>query len=545
MSTPRARAARRGRRTEGLAALLALGLVALVAIAYSRAPENGFLLYDDDQYVRKNEAILGGLGWASLRWAFAATHASNWHPLTWLSHATDVQLFGLDPAAHHVVSVAWHALNAVLVLLVLRAATGCAWRSALVAALFAAHPLHVESVAWVAERKDLVSTFFWLAATLAWIGYVRTPTRGRYLAATALFVAGLLSKPMVVTWPATLLLLDAWPLARVPLGSSLRAWVPLVREKVPLFALSIASGVVTLVAQGAGGSVQTIDELPLPVRLGNAVVSAAVYLRKAIAPTDLAHPYVHPGLTARGLPAAAVVASALALGALTWLAVRDRRRRPWLLFGLAWYAITLLPVIGLVQVGLQGMADRYTYVPLLGPFVSLAWLAGAVARGMAARIAVGLGAVAALVACVLASRAQVAVWKDDLTLTRHAIEVTGEDNWLAWRHMGISLHTMQQPSLAWEPVYAWWRLRPQDPMAWLFLGVSHSYAGRADDSAAAIDRALSLMPEDPGYWYAAGMAAGRLGQVERVRMVEERLRALNPEMAQDLRRRRAMAEGRR
>jgi hypothetical protein len=342
---------------------------------------------------------------------------------------------------------------------------------------------------------------------------------------------------MAVTWPATLLILDAWPLRRRPPGPALRAWLQLVREKVPLFLLSAASAVVTVIAQARGEAVHPLDTLALPVRLGNALLSASAYLRKMVVPADIAHPYVHPGLTARGLPWGAVLASGAALAALVALAIAHRRRRPWLLFGLAWFAVTLLPVLGIVQVGLQGMADRYTYVPLLGPFVSLVWEAATWIQGARSRVAVALAAAAAVAACAVATRELVRTWRDDVSLATHALAVTGTENWLAWRGLGVALLGAQRPDLALEPIENWRRLRPEDPLAWLFLGIGHGAAGGRDESAAAFDRALEMRPEDPGYWHAAGVAAARLGQAERLRAAERRLRTLNPALANDLLRR--------
>lgn len=430
-------------RRLGKSGWLAVGLALLTLLVYSGVLRCQFVNYDDPDYVTANQRVLGGLTAENLKWAFTTGHASNWHPLTWISHMLDAELFGRSATGHHFVNVWLHTLNAVLLFVVLRTMTGAVRRSWFVAALFALHPLHVESVAWISERKDVLSTFWMLAAMGTWSRYVgpvremTSPPRRWVWYALALlcFVLGLLSKPMVVTLPFVLLLLDYWPLGR---WSWCRpgSWVTLGRliaEKIPFFALSAAASVVTFVAQDKGGSVSAA--LALSDRLANAVVSYARYLGKTLYPVDLAVLYPHPGQW----PWWATTGAILLLGTIVAAAVRLAGRAPWFMTGWLWFLGTLVPVIGIVQVGLQSMADRYTYVPLIGVFVALVWgaheLAGLARLRIVAQLAAGLTAVAI---CGLLTVRQVAFWHDSETLFRQALRVT-ERNYLAHNNLGLEL----------------------------------------------------------------------------------------------------------
>jgi hypothetical protein len=326
---------------------------------FSRAGGNAFLLYDDAQYIVLNPRVASGLSLDGVRWAFTSFYAFNWHPLTWISHMLDSSIFGLSPRGPHLVNALLHAANAALLLLVLERMTGALWGAALVAAAFALHPLHVQSVAWAAERKDVLSAFFWIAAMGAWLRYARRPRPGRYLAAAALIALGLLSKPMVVTLPLVLILLDFWPLGRVsllPTGVPGRVpWRRVLLEKVPLLALAAVSAALTVLAQAAGGAIHR--EISLLLRLENALLSLVAYLGKTLWPVGLAVFYPHP---ADGIAGWQVAGATLLLSAITVAAARDIRRAPWALVGWGWYLVALLPVLGIVQVGGQGLADRYT-----------------------------------------------------------------------------------------------------------------------------------------------------------------------------------------
>ncbi len=512
--------------------LVALGLAALVAAVYWGVGEHGFINSDDPRYVYQNPRVRAGLTMDGVRWAFTTFHAANWHPLTWLSHMLDVDLFGVDPGWHHRVNVLLHAINAVLLFVLLRSASGAIWRAALVAALFAVHPLHVESVAWVAERKDVLSTLFAFLAMIAYVRWVRRRTPSRYALVAVALALGLLSKPMLVTLPLVLLLLDWWPLGRFADGFRPSA-APLVREKLPLLALSAASCAVTYVAQARGGAVSSVQGLPLGIRLANAALSYVGYLAKAFWPSRLAAVYPHPALTSGGMPAASVVASVLLLAGITSLVLWQARRRPWLVTGWLWYLVTLVPVIGIVQVGMQAMADRYTYVPLTGIFVALAWSVPDVAAARRLRVGlVGAAAILVLVASGVARR-QVGYWRDDFTLLGHALAVT-EENSVAWRNLGAAYVDTRQYAPAIPALRESLRLVPSDPKAWINLGIAFASLGEDSEAVSSFHEAIRLDPADAFAWYNLGVAHAKQGRWDRAVEIEERLRRTNPDLAHQL-----------
>jgi len=413
-----------------------LGILLALATAgvYAGLAGHRFISLDDGRYVTANPRVAAGITWGGVVWAFTTWHAGNWHPLTWLSHMVDVQVFGLNPTGHHLVNLAWHCANTALVFAVLLRLTGARWRSAAVAALFGIHPLHVESVAWVAERKDLLATFFGLLALGAYGSYARRPGVGRYTTVAVALTASLLSKPMLVSLPFVLLLLDVWPLGRLAGATRPGRRLPrLLLEKLPLLTLAAASGVVTFLAQRGWGAVKPLAVLPASVRLTNAAMSYVVYLKKTIWPTDLAVYYPH----ADALPPPWQIAAAgLLLTALSLVAARQVRRRPFLLTGWLWYLGTLVPVIGLVQVGGQALADRYTYVPLIGVFLALSWGAADLARRHRGGAAIlGATAAAAIIALASVTWGQVRHWRDTASLFGHAVSVT-EGNWMAFALLG-------------------------------------------------------------------------------------------------------------
>ena len=419
------------------AVVLCLVLGAVTAGVYHQTGDHGFINFDDPGYVTENPRVKGGLTGENVAWAFSATAMSNWHPLTWLSHMLDVQLFGLDPRGHHLVSVFLHVASTVLLFFLLSEITGAPWRSLFVAALFALHPLHVESVAWVAERKDVLSGFFWFLTLLLYARYAKRGGTAWYLLALLSFAAGLMAKPMLVTLPAVLLLWDFWPLGRSP------SW-PLVKEKIPFFLLSVASSVITLVAQEQGGAMKTLEAIPLGPRIGNAVIAYGKYLGKMFWPSDLAMLYPFPG----SIPLWQVSCAFLLLVISSALAVGYRRRYPYLLTGWFWFLVTLGPVIGIVQVGGQSMADRYTYIPLTGLFLAIAWGAGDLSEGWRHRKAVLAALAAAVVgAMTVATWRQVGYWRDDLTLYRHTLEVT-TGNYLIRNNYASALAERGDPDAA-------------------------------------------------------------------------------------------------
>ncbi len=412
--------------------LIALLLVCITLIAYWNSPGCKFIeCFDDEDYVLENSFIAKGFTMKSLAWAFSTYRCTNWHPLTWLSHIADYQVYGLDPRGHHVTNILFHVANTLVLFLVLSRMTGAVWRSGFVAALFAVHPLHVESVAWVAERKDVLSTLFWFLTIWAYVCYATRPRVLRYVPVVMAFGLGLMAKPMLVSVPLVLLLLDYWPLQRANLK-----W-RLLLEKLPLLVMSAGSCAITIIAQRSGGAVVGIGDLPVEYRIGNALVSYVKYLLKMLWPSHLAVQYPHPGTA---LPIWQPIVSLGILVALTVMFIRYRKRQPYLAAGWLWYLITLLPVIGLMQVGAQAMADRYTYVSLLGPFIMLAWgvpdLLGQ--SRTALRRPLSASAAVLIVVLMVCTWYQVRVWRDTYTLFTHAIKVT-HNNASAYCNRGVWL----------------------------------------------------------------------------------------------------------
>ncbi len=372
--------------------LLYAAIVLATLAVYAPVQHHKFLLYDDRAYVTGNPHVNTGLSLANVIWAFSKFAEGNWHPLTWVSHMLDCQLFGLDAGAHHLVNVSLHAANAVLLFYLLYKLSGSTWRSLLVATLFAIHPLNVETVAWVAERKSLLCTFFSFLTLLAYGWYVRTPNAKRYLAVLGAFEMALLCKPMAVSIPLILLILDYWPLERYPERPFLHTRKALVLEKIPLFVLSAVASLITMAAQRPNSALfQLPGHLPLQYRLGNAVVSYATYIEKMLWPSSLAVLYPHPG---RSLSPVRVMAALAILALITAVVLRIRYRARYLLAGWALFLVTLIPVIGIIQVGCQAMADRYAYFPCIGLFIMIAWGLGAI---------VGRFPKAAPLACLLAA----------------------------------------------------------------------------------------------------------------------------------------------
>jgi tetratricopeptide (TPR) repeat protein len=403
--------------------LTAATLAGLTFVVFYPALDGKFVNFDDYTYVSRNRYVTNGLSVKGAQWAFTTSQAANWHPLTWLSLQLDSSLWKnptgvADPRGYHLTSVLLHAANAALVFLVFRSLTGAFWRSAVVALLFAVHPLRVESVAWIAERKDVLSALFGLLAIRAYAGYVLRPSWWRYLPVALALALSLMSKPMLVTLPCLLLVLDWWPLGRVAVK---RDWWRLTVEKLPLFALAAASCVITYLVQEREGAVMALEETPLAARSANAAISYAVYLSKTFWPAGLAALYPHPG---------AAIPVALALGALALLVTLSaacvilRQQAPYLLTGWLWYLGTLVPVIGLVQVGIQARADRYTYFPQIGILMALCWGVARLLRSRAPA-ALGLGAVAA-VALIVVTSIQITFWRDSLHLWERSLAVAGE-----------------------------------------------------------------------------------------------------------------------
>ena len=412
-------------------------LAATTVLAFNGVFHCDFLFYDDAPYITHNEHVREGLTLSGVRWAFTSVYESNWYPLTWISHMLDVELFGLSPAGHHLTALALHVLNGLILFLLLCWLTRARWRSAVVAGLFALHPLHVESVAWIAERKDVLSTLLWLLTTVVYARYTRGGKRSDYLLAVGLFTLGLMSKPMLVTLPFALLLLDFWPLGRTKFTEAANPdfgsrgplktpvpWHRLLVEKIPFFLLAASSSAITLFAQKSGGAIKGLELYPLGVRIANALIAPVAYLGKTAWPSDLAIFYVHPQAWA----AWKIIGAAALLVFFSVASVALARQRPYLLVGWLWFLGTLIPVIGIVQVGLQSMADRYTYIPLIGIFIAVAWGGFDLARAWALpRAALAALVTVTLVACGICTQNQVQHWKNTETLFTQAIATSPEN----------------------------------------------------------------------------------------------------------------------
>jgi protein O-mannosyl-transferase len=535
---------------------VAAALLVLTMSVFAQVGAHDFVDLDDGLYVVENENVRGGLTAENVHWAFTTGRAANWHPLTWMSHQTDVTLFGMDAGAHHIVSVGWHTLNVLLLFGLLRSATGAAWRSALVAALFAVHPAHVESVAWIAERKDVLSTSFWLGSTWLWIAWTRRRTAGWIGGALAVFAAGLMAKPMLITVPVTWLILDVWPLGRTAVS-----WRQRIVEKLPFFALAAASLVVTFLVQQQGGAVASLDRVSIVDRLANAVASFGTYLRVLVWPTNLAafYPFVLP------VPAVRVGIGGVLLALGSVAAWWRRRPCPHIAAGWAWFVVTLLPVIGLIQIGTQSHADRYTYVPFIGLFITVAWAAEALAvrvrGGRAVAIAVWGFAVIAL---AVAAHAQTATWRSSETLWLHATAVT-TDNAKAHNLLGAiygnsgrvadaEVHFKEalriRPDLS-EGIHIYpnlgrslvaqgkvaeaipyleqaCRMKPEDATLASELGFAYLGVNRPSDAVRTWREAVRLDPKLEQTWFALGISLAAEGRVADARDAFGHVLEINP-----------------
>jgi tetratricopeptide (TPR) repeat protein len=489
--------------------LICAALTVLTCLLYSPVRGHPFVNYDDDSYVTDNSHVQSGLSGETISWAITSTEHDNWHPVTWLSHAFDCDLFGVHPGAMHVVNVLIHALNVVLIFLLLQWATGFTGRSLLVAALFAVHPINVESVAWIAERKNVLSTLFLLLTIGAYGWYARKPSVQRYLAVAALFALALMAKPMVVTLPCALLLLDFWPLNRVA-GWTAESEEPpqlsfarLALEKLPLLALSAGDALLTMLAQRKGGAIHLF--LPFGVRLENAIYAYAKYIWNAFWPARLAVFYPHPAYSLTRVQLTLASLFLIAVSALVW----QFRARRYLVIGWLWYLGTLVPVIGLVQVGDQAMADRYAYVPLLGIFLMLVFgLADlADASQIKNRPRAVVSAVCLVILIVLAWR-QIGYWRSNQALWAHTVEATG-DNVYAEINLGATLLQAGRADLALPHFENAARINPKDPGTHLNMGASYASFGRNQEAIEQYKLALPMI-RDPKITAQAYQALGAL-----------------------------------
>lgn len=499
---------------------ICIGLALLTLLVYLPVRHHTFVRLDDADYVAANPMVQGGLSWAGIKWAFTSFHASNWHPLTWLSHMLDWELFGPFAGAHHVVNVLFHALNAVLLCVLWQRLTGALWPAALIAALFAWHPAHVESVAWVSERKDVLSACFFMLTLLAYERYGRSQlnpsgrtsllTSGKGLTVVGLYALGLMAKPMLVTLPFVLMLLDYWPLRRYP-GQVLHLqglW-RCMSEKLPLLILAVSSCALTYLAQRQE-AVTSLEVFPLSLRVQNAILAYARYLGKTVWPVDLAVFYPMPTHFA-------VSQVLLAAGMLIGISIavsRVVRSQPYLAIGWFWFLGTLVPVIGLVQVGRQAMADRYTYLPLIGLFIMLAFGGRhLIAAARLGKFAVGAGLALILVACGYGTFQQVQVWRDSETLFRHALKVT-KDNAVAHGTLGLALAGKGLNDEAVQQFQAALKLAPDMPGVHNDLAIALQLIGKTNTALEHYQEARRLKPLNPQFHANLGLLLVQMGRYE-------------------------------
>ncbi|HEX7535043.1 MAG TPA: tetratricopeptide repeat protein [Syntrophales bacterium] len=493
-------------------------VAATVVVAYWPVQHYGLICLDDIDYISGNPYVKAGLTWDSFLWALKDIHTGYWHPLTWVSHMLDYQLFGSRVGGHHWTNVIFHITNSMLLYIVLKRMSGSAWKSALVAALFAVHPLNVESIAWVSERKNVLCTFFWFAGLWSYAYYVERPTRYRYSLLLVTFSLGLMSKPMIVTFPFTLLLLDYWPLGRL---TSWKIFPRLLFEKVPLFILAAIVGIVTFLSSFHGDVTISIDKLSVVDRLANAVVSYIRYLGKMLWPENLAvfYPY------SKDFASFLIIGAVLLLAVISCLAVFWARKYPYAVVGWLWYLGTLVPVIGLIQVGKQAMADRYAYIPMIGLFIIVAWGIPDLLRGWQRRkimFAITSGAViSGLMICTLL---QVRYWQNGVTLFEHALQVT-EMNSRAHYNLGISLTDLGKYE---EAIYHFSyaiRLEPEYAGLYSHMGVALAGQGKTDEAIVYYQEALRIKQNDETTHNNLGVAlAGKGNFDEAILHFQEALR---------------------
>lgn len=507
---------------------LCLGLAAMVWLVFGQTVHHQFINLDDGAYVYKNPQVFRGLTGEGIVWAFTQSHAANWHPLTWLSHMLDCQLYGLSPGGHHLTNVLLHAANAILLFLVLRQMTGSLWRSAFVAALFAIHPLRVESVAWVSERKDLLSGLFFLLSIWAYVRYVRQRSRARYGALLLFFALGLLCKPMLVTLPAVLLLLDYWPLDRMPSATDSREKKfqilrTLVVEKLPLVGLALASCAATIVAQQV--AMQPLTSISLPLRAGNALIAGAAYIGNMWWPSDLA---VFYPLAFRDITASRVILALVVLLGISAIVFILRRHR-YLVTGWLWYLIMLGPVIGIVQVGSQARADRYTYLPEIGLAVLITWaVADLTARWRYHRILLAGGSLIIIGALTFAAHLQASAWKDSETLWTQALSRT-TDNLMAELNLGEAVYQLGKTSAAINHFERALQIDYNRASVHSSLGVALLEKGRSEESLSHLQTAIALDSHDADAHYNLGNTFLAMGRAREAVAEYQKALDINPD----------------
>jgi len=486
--------------------LICLALMILTVVPFASVKDNGFINLDDNRYIYENPHVQSGLNMDSIKYAFSFD-VSNWHPLTWLSLMADHHFFGVNPAGYHVVNLIFHVINTILLFLVLWRMTRAVWPCAFVAAVFAIHPLHVESVAWVAERKDVLSGLFWILTMGAYSYYVEKPELRRYVFVLLFFILGLMSKPMLVTLPFVLLLLDYWPLRRF----ETRIWLTIrlaMIEKIPLFVLTILSCILTYMAQAQGGAVQTAKAASPFVQMGNVLISYIAYIGKMIWPASLAVLYPYPASVAGWQ----VLGSALLLIAITAFVLWRARKSPYLATGWLWYLGSLVPVIGIVQVGCQAMADRYTYIPLIGLFMMAAWGASELAKKLNLPGVILPVLSAGIILCLsVLTWMQVGYWQNNLTLYDHTLKVT-ENNWLIHNNRG-NVHTgTGNFRQAIEDYTRSIEIKPDYAEAYINRGAAYNGLEHYNHAVADFSRAIQIKPDYAEAYINRGAAYNNLGK---------------------------------
>jgi Tfp pilus assembly protein PilF len=511
--------------------LVCLFLIICTLSVYWQVHNYDFVNFDDDEYLSDNRHVQVGFTLESIAWAFTTIHASNWHPLTWLSHMMDYQLYGLNPGGHHLTNLLFHIANSLLLFFVFKRMTGQFWQSAFLASLFALHPLHVESVAWISERKDVLSTFFWMLTMWSYIWYVQHPGIDKYLLVLLFFVLGLLSKPMLVTLPFVLLLLDYYPLYRFHKSDGSRnphqrsIVFRLILEKLPFFVLVVISSAMTFYAQKHGGAVASLDVIPIQLRISNALVSYASYILKMLYPSNLAVLYPHPGILAWWQ----IAGACFLLLFISFSAVRVIKQSPYFIVGWLWYLGTLVPVIGLVQVGNQSMADRYTYIPLIGIFFIIAWgIPEFVQRWRHVKKLLPIMAITILLILMVVTFIQAGYWKNSITLFEHALRLT-KNNRKAHNNLGLALEEQGQMDDAIGHFEEALRISPVYVGAHNNLGNALMEQGQIDDAIKHFEEALRINPDYAKAHYNLGNLLQQQGQIDdAIKHFEEALR-INPD----------------
>jgi Flp pilus assembly protein TadD len=490
--------------------LICLALTVTTTAVFYQVCTYDFVNYDDNIYVYDNPNIQAGITLKAVKWAFTTGYACFWHPLTWLSHMLDWQLFGSNAGGHHLTNLIFHIANTLLLFLVLKQMTGTLWQSAFVAALFALHPLHVESVAWVSERKDVLSTFFWMLTMLAYLRYVKQPDISRYFLTLFIFALGLMAKPMLITLPFVFLLLDYWPLSRIS-RFQWRIHYHLILEKIPFIALSAISSVIAFLTQQSGRAVAQLANLGLKIRIFNALISYVKYIEKMVWPSRLAMFYPHPGQNISVLYA---VISAVLLFTLTILILRFAKNHRYLFTGWFWYLGTLLPVIGLIQVGSHAMADRYSYITLIGLFIIIAWgLPDLLGKWPHRKIVLQVSSLAILSVLAVCAHIQQRYWKDGIVLCQHALKVT-DNNYLTHFFMAdILIKHGRIEEAIWHNLEVL-RINPDCVDAINGLGVAFYKAGRIEEAVTYYKRALVIDPCDVEVYSNFGMALAAKGKFD-------------------------------